>query len=118
MGERVRGGEKRVTVRSHNTLWTERGGETWSCDTMEGDGDGSRKGVMSQNQVARVDPFRRGKRSETKRREISRWREMLEMSSSSYQTRRLKSLRRSRSCHRGGFSGSHKKREFRRPSPT
>jgi hypothetical protein len=27
-------------------------------------------------------------------------------------------LRRSRSCHRGGFSGSHKKREFRRPSPT
>jgi hypothetical protein len=46
---------------------------------LEGDGDGSRKGLMSQNQVSRVDPFRRGKRSETKRserREISRWREI------------------------------------------
>jgi hypothetical protein len=66
-------GKKMMTVRplSSNTLWRRRGE-----DTMEGlgDGGGSRKGLMFQRQVTRVDPLRRGKRSETKRREISRYR--------------------------------------------
>ena len=48
---------------SSNTLW--RRGPL-------GDGDGSRKGVMSQREVTRVDPLRRGKGSSTKRRKISR----------------------------------------------